>query len=160
MFRGGDVLHLVRYTRRGFPLDARTVFLGADHFSAWLESVEAGVEEMLQKPANRKVAGSAGELPMDIKAKKDYPLLWDHLSQRKWEDGSPRQTSSVMIFEQDGVLKAMLRDKDAGLCLWVASKSLYGVLAALEAGLSDPEAEWRVDRQAEGQQAKRVRKGS
>lgn len=115
---------------------------------------------MLEKPANRKVAGISAELPRDVRAVKEYPLLWDHLSQRKWADGSPRQTSSLMIFEQDGVLKAMLRDKDAGLCLWVASKSLYGVLGALEAALGDPEAEWRVDRQAEGQQAKRVKKGS
>jgi hypothetical protein len=159
VFRQGEVLHLVRYSRRGFPLDATTAYLGSDHFAAWLETVETGAEIVLQKPANRKVAGVASELPKDIRAAKEYPLLWDHLSQRKWDDGSPRQTSSMMLFEQDGVLKAMLRDKDAGLCLWVASKSLYGVLGALEAALGDPEAEWRVDRQAEGQQARRVKRG-
>lgn len=160
VFQLGEDLHLVRYSRRGFPLDAATTRLWSGGYAIWLRTVEDEVEEMLQKPTNRKVAGVAAELPKDVRAAKEYPLLWDHLSQRKWDDGSPRQTSSVMLFEQDGVLKAMLRDKDAGLCLWVASKSLYGVLGALEAALSDPEAEWRVDRQAEGQQAKRVKRSS
>lgn len=160
VYRLGDWIHLVRYSRRGYPLDGASYLVGSDAPAAWLETVEVGVESMLQKPANRKVAGVSAELPKDVRAVKEYPLLWDHLSQRKWEDGTPRQTSSVMLFEQDGVLKGMLRDKDAGLCLWVASKSLYGVLGALEAALSDPEAEWRVDRQAEGQQAKRVKKAS
>lgn len=88
-----------------------------------------------------------------------YPILWSYLTQTKWEDGSARTPSSVLFFAQDGILKGMLRDRDAGLCLWVASATWSGLLDALEGALSDPRADWRVDRQAEGQQAQRVRRG-
>jgi hypothetical protein len=155
-----DRVHLVRYTPHAYPLDAATVLIGADAPAAVLESVEAGVYRMLKKQADRKVAGAAADVKVDPRAKQQFPNLWDHLTQKRWDDGSARQTSSLLLFEQDGVFKAMLRDREAALCLWVAAQGFFAVFEALEAALCDPAAEWRVDRQQEGQQAKRVRRAS
>jgi hypothetical protein len=88
-----------------------------------------------------------------------FPVLWSFLTQKTWEDGSARLTSTLLIFEQDGILKAMLKDKDAGLCLWVAGATFEGLYDALEGALSDPRADWRQDRQEPGQQAKRQQRG-
>jgi len=89
-----------------------------------------------------------------------YPILWSYLTQMKWEDGSPRQTSSLLIFADDGVLKAMLRDREVGLCLWVAGATVQGLWDALEGALTDPRADWRADRKFEGDPAKRQRRKS
>lgn len=159
-YRSGDDVYLVRYARWGAILDCCHVVLGAPTKSALIETVSMEVEEMLKKPEGRKVQGADVQIPRDIKAEKEIPTLWSYLTQTTWEDGTARQTAGLLIFAQDGMLKAMLRDKDAGLCLWVAGKSWAGLLGALEAALNDPEAEWRVDRQAEGDKAKRVRKGT
>jgi hypothetical protein len=53
----------------------------------------------------------------------------------------------------------LLKDRDAGLCLWIAAPTLLGLFEALELALCDAETEWRVDRQFEGQPAKRVKRG-
>jgi len=89
---------------------------------------------------------------------KKHPLLWSYLTQTAWEDGTARLTSSLLIFSDDGTLKGMLRDREAGLCLWVAGATFGGLLEALEGSLGDPRADWRQDRQQAGQTAKRQAK--
>lgn len=88
----------------------------------------------------------------------DFPLLWSYLTQNKWEDGTPRLTASLLVFADDGVLKAMLRDREAGLCLWVAGATVWGLFEALEGSLGDPRADWRQDRKGPGDTAKRTQK--
>lgn len=156
----GDQLHGVLYNWVGIPVawEARDVpGLGGRELLSSASEVAMG---LLKRGDQRRVGGSGGMLVdhCDLSAK--YPVLWSHLSQVAWEDGQVRETSNLLVFQQDGMLKAMLRDREHGLCFWTASGSLTGLLDALEAGLCDPQAEWRVDRQKEGQQARRVRKGT
>jgi len=113
---------------------------------------------LLKKGEQRRVGGAAGSLVEPDTFSSEYPVLWSHLTQVEWSKDEPRETSSLLVFHQDGMLKGMIRDREAGLCLWMAAGSMTGLLGALEAGLCDPQAEWRVDRQAEGAKAKRVRK--
>jgi len=75
-----------------------------------------------------------------------FPTLWDHLTQTTWDDGTPRETSSLLLFVQDGMLKAMLRDREAGQCLWTAGVSVATVMFQLDTALSDPNAEWKADK--------------
>lgn len=114
---------------------------------------------MMKKPsAERRVVGVSPMLVKDERYEKKCPTLWAHLTALQWDDGTSRQTSSILIFAGDGMLKGMLRDREAGLCLWVAADGLEKLLLVLEASLNDPQAEWRVDRQAEGQPASRVKR--
>jgi len=115
---------------------------------------------LLKRGDQRRVGGASGSLIEPDAMSAAYPVLWSHLTQTEWAKDEPRETSSLLVFLQDGMLKGMVRDREAGLCLWMASGSLGGLLDALEAGLCDPQAEWRIDRQAEGAKAKRVRKGT
>lgn len=104
-----------------------------------------------------RVAGSSSI--SDAVAAESWPLLWSHLTQTAWEDGTPRVTSSLLLFAGDGSLKIMLRDRSQGLCLWIASPSLSDAFTAIELALGDPNTEWRIDRQVEGEKASRVKPG-
>jgi len=156
----GDQVHAVLYSWTGQPVawDARDVSgLGGRQL---LREVSEVVMGLLKKGDQRRVGGAGGLLVEPCELSGRYPVLYSHLTQVMWEDGAPRETSNVLIFQQDGMLKGMLRDREHGLCYWTAAGSITGLLEALEAGLCDPQAEWRVDRQKEGQMAKRVRKAT
>ena len=111
---------------------------------------------LANKPPLRTVGGPSpfdDDKPFRIK----FPRTWDYLTQDKWEDGSPRQLATVSIFPDGGMFKIMLKDANFGLLLFASADNLTDLWASLEARLIDPGADWRVDRKAKGDQAKRVR---
>jgi len=120
--------------------------------------VEREAELLLQKGASRKLAGGTSEVVTDPEWSVLYPLLFAHLTQTVWEDGSTRVVSTLTIFADGGMVKALLKDREGGCCLWAASKTFTDVPGILEALLADPAAEWRVDRVVAGQKASRVKK--
>ncbi len=113
---------------------------------------------MIQRQQNRRVAGQVTGSVEPCEMALMLPTVWDHLVSRVYADGTPRTPSSVLLFNDSGTFKAMLKDADAGLCCWVASNTLAGLFAALEAALLDPEHEWRQDRSKVGDQARRVKR--
>lgn len=147
-----------RVTFTGFPVDAVAYpFPGLTPGEAF-EVKEQAAMALEKGKMQRKVAGGSAPLTDDKAFRIKYPQLWAYLSQKVWDDGTARQPSSLLVFEQDGIFKCMVRDKDAGLCCWVASPTLSELFSAIEAALVDPGTEWRVDRQQEGQAAKRVKR--
>jgi hypothetical protein len=134
-----------------FPADGRS---GRD----LLNHAEVYAMALLDKGTQRKVEGVEGEGIIDLEWSSAYPMLFAHLTQRVWPDGTARHTSNLTIFTDGGSIKAVLKDRDAGLCLWAASKTISGLFGVVEALLCDPEAEWRQDRQVAGQQATRVKR--
>jgi hypothetical protein len=76
--------------------------------------------------------------------KSRHPALAEYLEVDAWEDGRPRQTSTLLLFLEDGVVKACLNDRDADRALWVSGGSVAGVLESLEAALSGGTGEWRT----------------
>lgn len=112
----------------------------------------------LMKKRQVKVSGLASAVLTDKAFTSDYPLIWEHLTATKFDDGTARQTSTLLLFAQDGVLKAMLKDKEAGLCAWVSGATWDGLLTALELALGDDLFEWRQDRTAGQTGAQRTKK--
>lgn len=123
-----------------------------------LMSVEEYADMLLQPGDSRKVVGGEDAQVVDGDFANVYPLVFSYLTQTKWPDGSPRQTSTLSVFADGAVMKCVLKDRHAGLCLWCASKTIGDLFGVLEALLSDPGAEWRHDRQQTGQKATRVQK--
>lgn len=115
---------------------------------------------MLKKPQSDAAAGAdASGLASDPQWAETYPLLWSYLTQVAWEDGSSRETSSLLVFFQDGLFKVMLKDKALGRCLWAATRQPSCVWELLETLLQDPATEWRADRQPNSSQPARRLKG-
>lgn len=87
-------------------------------------------------------AGTGTAVPPKDSAK--YPLLWEHLSEARWPDGTARETSTVIVVADNGGWRGCLSDKANGLVMWKTGASLQALLDALEGGLRSPDPrEWR-----------------
>lgn len=74
---------------------------------------------------------------------RNYRELSSYLADTKFEDGTKRETSTLLLFVEDGQLKACLNDREEGATAWVSNNSLVGILEDLEAGLQDNTLGWR-----------------
>lgn len=153
-----DLVTLWRNGWTGVPVAVRQFHSGGLTARELLNLCERHAEKMLEKAAGRRIAGGVGEVVTDPEWSVLYPVLFEHLTQVVWPDKSARLTSSLSIFSDGSMVKAVLKDREAGLCLWCASKSFQELFGVIEALLNDPAAEWRVDRLQPGQKATRVKK--
>lgn len=81
---------------------------------------------------------------------RDFPTLSEFLRTVSWPDGTSRETGTLLLFVQDGCLKACLSDRDAHLVAFASAASLGGLLAALERGLVADTLDWRRTAGAKG----------
>lgn len=73
-----------------------------------------------------------------------YPSLWEMISSSSWPDGSRRVPSTLLMFVDDGTVKACLNDRDQGLTAWASGCGFHACLDALERGLTEDRLEWRA----------------
>lgn len=73
----------------------------------------------------------------------EMPLLAGHITERLFDDGQERETSTLLIFAGDGSFKACLNNRSEGLALWVTADTLGGTLEALERALDSSSPDWR-----------------
>lgn len=73
-----------------------------------------------------------------------YPAVVDYLVSSKYDDGSPRNRSSVSLFVEDNCVKLSLNDKDTRRTLYVASQSVDEAFKVLEAALCVDNPPWRA----------------
>jgi len=103
----------------------------------------------MKKPAVSPTgATNTGPITDPIFAKR-CPGLFAYLTDDMWEDGTERETSTMLIFQDGGVLKGWLNDRALGRSLWVAGATLQGVLDALNEAVSDDKVAWKRSEQRE-----------
>jgi len=76
---------------------------------------------------------------------KKFPAIWEYLSADRWEDGKVRQTSTLQLFGDRGIIKAALKDRENGIICFVGGRDPDEALEALESALRAGTAEWRED---------------
>jgi len=101
--------------------------------------------------------GQGGQLVDEAFAKRHATLV-EVMSARGVVEGHETNRMSLSLFVQDGQWKAILKDKQDGLCLWVSAQTIAALWTSLEACLVDPETVWRTDRYAGANSAKRVKR--
>lgn len=79
----------------------------------------------------------------DPSFRQDYPVLAEYLELLVWEDGSPRQPSTLLIFCEDGCYKACVNDRAQGRVSFYTSATFTELLHSVEAGLAGGGADWR-----------------
>jgi hypothetical protein len=85
----------------------------------------------------------AGPMFTDPVFMKDWPALYEYMTEQKFPDGKPRKTCSLTIFGDDGQVKACLNDREDNLVLFASGKTMKTALNALEGLLTAPETPWR-----------------
>lgn len=72
-----------------------------------------------------------------------FPVLWQFLTDDRWEDGGVRQLPTLLVFVGENGLTVALNDRDQGQTVFKSGSGLEGLLAALEDGLGKGSLEWR-----------------
>lgn len=73
----------------------------------------------------------------------EYPALSEYLSVTEWEEGKPRETSTLLLFVEDGRWVVCLNDRAEGRSVFVSGPTFKAVLASLEEGLQEGSLQWR-----------------
>lgn len=93
--------------------------------------------------------------PQDEAFRRAMPALWEFLTLSAWEDGSPRETGTFLIFSEDGKVKGCLCNRDTGHVGFVSADGWVSLLEAVEAALMNDSVDWRLSRTARAKGGKR-----
>jgi len=72
-----------------------------------------------------------------------FPCVLEHLTCTQWTDGSPRITSTMTLFHEEGLWKACLNDRASDRTGWIASDTVQGLVEQLEQALAGDRLDWR-----------------
>lgn len=149
--RNHDLPRTVRYRGESFSFcqSCRQYHLSpytALHYWVAMRGVVRGVNYWkcnMKRPDCHTPASSAKSSSAIAAFGKQFPTLFEYLTHEKWDDGKPRDTSTVSLFIEGGVFKLALNDKDLSRSLYVSASSYADVWVALETALNDSLADWR-----------------
>lgn len=110
-----------------------------------LERWRMAIDERLRRKVSPNDPAGTGAAPPDSDFEKKYPLLWQFLTETRWDEKTPRETGSVLIFVQEGVWKAMVKDKDSGEIAFVSKNTFKTLMEAIERGFVEEKLDWRQD---------------
>lgn len=69
--------------------------------------------------------------------------LWEFLTLSRFDDGSPRETGTVLIFHEEGHVKACVIDREHEVTAFVAASSIRAVLERIDRGVREDKLDWR-----------------
>lgn len=72
-----------------------------------------------------------------------FPTLWEYLSADAWPDGSERETSTVTMFVEQGMVKVCLSDRANDRSAWSSGETLEEAVLSLEGALAADRTDWR-----------------
>jgi hypothetical protein len=97
---------------------------------------------VLKRPGGDGAGKGKGKGNVDKAFAEKYPYLWAFLSAAAWEDGTPRQTSTLTLFADGGVWSAAFTDRDTDQTCWGSALTLDDLLAGLEGRVQEA-GSWR-----------------
>lgn len=128
-------------------------------WNSWdVASREAYIMGFFDRERKREEGGGGGGNLVDEAFAKKHSTVLEVLAARAVIEGSETNRVSLSLFVQDGQWKAILKDKQDALCLWVTAPTMATLWSSMEACLLDPETVWRKDRYAGAKTAARTKK--
>lgn len=105
---------------------------------------EKELDEMLKRPRPGERVGPIEDPFNDADFKARYPCLADHLTSSQYDDRSPRQTSTILVFCDNGVLRICVNDRDNNRSVFFTSETVEGAFLAAENAISTNTADWKT----------------
>lgn len=135
-----------------------SLWLLADDWTTLKGELEVGA---YMKKKNRAQSTTGTRVLSDPEFEQLYPVLAEYLFCTCYDDDprQPRVTATLLLFGQDGCVKACLRDRAEGVCAWAAAPSVTELLGVLERELANDTAVWRLDRVSGAPEATRKPRG-
>jgi len=98
----------------------------------------------LRKPRPGEFCGPTDPVFSDNAFSGDYPTLHEYLFCARWPDGTPRATSTLSIFTDNGSMKLVVNDRDNNRSAFFSAETFRDLLDKVEAALSCESADWRI----------------
>ena len=125
--------------RPGFdPRDASPVGRGSRSVGG-----DSGGGRFASKQEARHTVDDSNMAAEDEALKSLRPALFDYMCVTKYGDGSPRKTSTLLSFCEDGVFKICINDRENSRSAFVSGRSFEEALDVLETALDSDTVEWR-----------------
>lgn len=109
-----------------------------------VEFKQKEIEEVIRKPKPGEKCGPVEAVFNDADFKATYPSITDHLTSARYDDGSNRATSTLLIFCDQGVLRVCVNDRDNNRSVFFTGETMESALMAAENALATNTADWRV----------------
>lgn len=98
---------------------------------------------MMKKPDKQPVQAVEKANWVDSSFEKQWPYLASWLAEPVWDDGTVRQTGTLTVFVQEGILKACMNDRAMDRSCFISAPTMEALYDAMEAGLENDNHEWR-----------------
>lgn len=101
------------------------------------------------KKQSSDVEGSAGQTAAPEVCKGDIvgEASWEFLTARAYEDGQARETGTLLVFYEDGLVKMCVIDRDNGRTAFLSSpEGIKAAFQKLEKGIREEKLDWRRKR--------------
>jgi len=79
----------------------------------------------------------------DHEFKREYPRLYNYFSDTKWDDGTARKTTTLLLFLEAGMVKLCLNDRATNRQAFISARTLTEALTLADEGLSQDSVDWR-----------------
>jgi len=130
-------------------------------FVKWPLGDYGDLYEMGMQFLRKRVAtDAAGTQPVVLDPNKHgmakLPALYEFLAAGQWDDGTDRETGTMLIWFDTGAFHCMLRDRDGGMVSFGSADGFSRLLDRMDEAIRGDTLEWRPER---SQGTKRGRSG-
>lgn len=102
------------------------------------------MSRFLKRSEAKKEAADSLHAAADQGLEREHPAIHEYLTVKRFDDGTERQTATLLVFCEGGQFKICLSDRDTSQTLWASGETLTDALEALEASLQSPSPQWRT----------------
>jgi hypothetical protein len=74
-----------------------------------------------------------------------HPFLFEFLTCDKWEDGTPRERGTLLVFFKGSECRGFLKDTSLSRSTWLHGRTLEEVVAAADTALMEETTVWRLE---------------
>jgi hypothetical protein len=75
-----------------------------------------------------------------------FPMLSKFLHDERWDDGTTRRTGTLLLFVEEGQLKACLSDRDGDCYVFISADSVDSLLKEADECADGESGDWRKKR--------------
>jgi len=73
-----------------------------------------------------------------------YPVLSEMLTAATYDDNNPRQTSTLLIFTENGILRGCLNDRDNNRSAFFTAETISDLFQVIDNALASNRVDWRI----------------